>query len=252
MIKRPTLRKLSIIATLLLAAGLESCTNLHPGHCTIINLGGAVDNLGKQTPHLRQEPCTATIGDTQIPTTDLRYRVWKKDSTYYVLLPLAYLPAEETVFIHSCGFHFPAESRKTLEYSYPRRATEQQIQAAPLENHIAILTEAQYADACKWRKFDFSLFGNGTKLAGQSHKVLPMSEVDLAGAEIILDALPITADLIRPQLGRVARAAPARRTWYNYTLMPISWVAEVADIPLTLIATPIGWLADAIYEPLAN
>ena len=43
-----------------------------------------------------------------------------------------------------------------------------------------------------------------------------------------------------------------RRTWYNQCLRPISWVAEVADIPLSLIATPIGWVVDAIYEPLAN
>lgn len=252
MIKRPTLRKLIIIAALLLAAGLESCIGLHTGRCTIINLGGAVDNIGKQTHHLRQEPCTASIGDTPFPTEALRYQVWKKESTYYVLLPLAYLPADETVFLHSCGFHCPCDGRETLEYSYPRKVTEQEIQLAPLENHIAILTEAQYADACKWRKFDFGLFGNGTKLAGQSHKVLPMSEVDLTGAEMILDCPPTTADIKRPQLSRVAREAPARRTWYNYTLMPLSWAAEVIDIPLTLIATPIGWLVDAIYEPLAN
>ena len=45
---------------------------------------------------------------------------------------------------------------------------------------------------------------------------------------------------------------PPRRTWYNYCLMPLSWVGEVADIPLSLIATPVGWLVDAVYEPIAN
>jgi hypothetical protein len=32
--------------------------------------------------------------------------------------------------------------------------------------------------------------------------------------------------------------------------MPLSWAAEVVDIPLTIVATPIGWVVDAIYEPI--
>ena len=43
-----------------------------------------------------------------------------------------------------------------------------------------------------------------------------------------------------------------RRTRRNYILRPVSWLAYVADIPLTIVATPIGWLVDAIYEPLHN
>lgn len=29
-------------------------------------------------------------------------------------------------------------------------------------------------------------------------------------------------------------------------------MAEVVDVPLTIVATPIGWVVDAIYEPLHN
>ena len=80
----------------------------------------------------------------------------------------------------------------------------------------------------------------------------PLEEVNLADAELILDAHPATGFGPRPQLSRVANQAPIRRTWYNQCLRPVGWVAEVVDIPLTLIATPIGWLVDAVYEPLAN
>ena len=244
--KRPILRRIATAAALLLCCGMGSCIGMCTGHYTIIDLGGAIDNLGKETPHLREEPCISTLGDTPFPPTDFHYRVWKKDDTYYVQLPLAYLPAAESVFIHCCGFG----KKKTLAYTWPDEVTQEDIQAAPPEHFIAILSKEQYADACKWIKFDFSLLGK--KLAGRSHKVLPMNQVNLTGAEMILDCHPATAFTQRPQLCRVAKEAPTKRAWYNYTLMPLSWAAEVVDIPLTLIATPIGWLADAIYEPLAN
>lgn len=243
---RSIFRKLSIAAAIFMLSGMISCIGMCTGHYTIIDLGGAIDNLGKQNPHLRQEACIATSGDTQYPTTDYHYRVWQKDGLYYVQLPLAYLPADESVFIHCCGFG----KKKTLAYTWPDEVTQEDIQAAPLEHFIAILSKEQYADACKWIKFDFSLLGK--KLAGRSHKVLPMNQVNLTGAEMILDSHSATAFTQRPQLCRVAKEAPTKRTWYNYTLMPLSWAAEVVDIPLTLIATPIGWLADAVYEPLAN
>ena len=36
---------------------------------------------------------------------------------------------------------------------------------------------------------------------------------------------------------------PDRCTWYHYCLTPISIGAHILDIPLSIIATPIGWLA---------
>lgn len=225
---------------------LEGCISLATGRFTIIDLGGAIDNIGKQTPHLREEACMVTSGSTPIATSDYHYRVWEKDGIYYVQLPLAYLPADEWGLLHSCGHG----EKNTLACTWPTEVTKEEIQAAPLEHFIAILNKEQYEDACRWVKFDLSLFGQ--QPAGSSHRVCPMNEVDLTGAKMIVDLHPATAYDKRPQLCRVAKEAPCKRTWYNYCLMPLSWAAEVVDIPLTLIGTPIGWLVDAVYEPLHN
>lgn len=239
--------KVIIYAVYLISAILlEGCISLATGRYTIIDLGGAIDNIGKQTPHLREEACRVALGDTQIATTDYHYRVWEKDGMYYVQLPLAYLPADESVFLHRCGYG----EKNTLACTWPAEVTQEEIQAAPLEHFIAILSKEQYEDACRWVKFDLSLFGK--KLSGRNHKVHPMNEVDMTGAKMIADLHPATAYDKVPQLCRVAKEAPSKRTWYNYCLMPLSWAAEVVDIPLTLIGTPIGWLVDAVYEPLHN
>ena len=78
--------------------------SLYTGRYTVIDLGGAIDNIGKQTPHLQEEACRETLGDTQIATSDYHYQVWEKDDMFYVQLPLAYLPADETVFLHCSGY----------------------------------------------------------------------------------------------------------------------------------------------------
>lgn len=33
-----------------------------------------------------------------------------------------------------------------------------------------------------------------------------------------------------------------RCSWYDRSLQPLNWCAEVVDIPLSMLATPIGWL----------
>ena len=48
--------KVIIYAVYLISAILlEGCISLSTGRFTIIDLGGAIDNIGKQTPHLREE-----------------------------------------------------------------------------------------------------------------------------------------------------------------------------------------------------
>ena len=52
----------------------------------------------------------------------------------------------------------------------------------------------------------------------------------------------------------IEAALPAFKlnTCRNYILRPVSCLAYIADIPLSIVATPIGWLVDAIYEPFHN
>lgn len=52
----------------------------------------------------------------------------------------------------------------------------------------------------------------------------------------------------------IEAALPAFKlnTCRHYILRPVSCLAYIADIPLSIVATPIGWLVDAIYEPFHN
>lgn len=82
-------------------------------------------------------------------------------------------------------------------------------------------------------------------------RILPAAEVDLSHAVLLSDGYGEQHPMRR--IWRNSENLPSpRRTWYNRCLMPLSWAAEAVDIPLSLIATPIGWIADAIYEPLNN
>lgn len=238
-------RTFCLLSVLLLTGTLSSC--MMPYRYTSIDLGAAIDNFGRQNAYVRDELCPEEQAGNGRPRYETRYRVWKKDGLYYVLLPLAYLPANDTVFSHCCSYH---TRRQTLACRWPEGyPNEADILAAPVEYYVGILTPAQYADACRWRKF-YTRWD--CRLGAESHEVVPLEEVNLADAELILDAHPATVFGPRPQLSRVANQAPIRRTWYNQCLRPVGWVAEVVDIPLTLIATPIGWLVDAVYEPLKN
>ena len=81
--------------------------------------------------------------------------------------------------------------------------------------------------------------------------IRPLAEIDLTNAELVRQTQGSYYHLMRLWSGS-KELPPPRRTWYNRCLMPLSWTAEVVDIPLSAIATPIGWVVDAIYEPMNN
>lgn len=97
-------------------------------------------------------------------------------------------------------------------------------------------------------------------------RLVPADLYNLSGTVLIYDSreddllnLPEIQDKYgnelrgKPLLHRLrTQSIPSRRTTYNYCLLPLSWCVELVDILLSLLATPIGWLADAIYEPLHN
>ncbi len=45
---------------------------------------------------------------------------------------------------------------------------------------------------------------------------------------------------------------PKQRTWGNQLRRPLVWGCMVADIPLSIIATPIGWMVDIVSYPFAD
>ena len=52
----PHLRRVCTVLATALVGALISCTAVRKGNFTIVDLGGAVNNIGLAEPHLREEP----------------------------------------------------------------------------------------------------------------------------------------------------------------------------------------------------
>ena len=233
-------RIFAMLGILLLSLGLEGCISLYTGRYTVIDTGGAISTIGREEPKLHR-----THHPKHRPSFIVHNKVWKKGDTYIVQIPITYAPASETFILHGRGWH-----NTPNQWSWPdSRAGERASAGAPVEYYYALMDEKQY------RRLTVRLM----RITREHHKpfyqvpVIPAAATDLSGAELVLDSAASLKknDLRTPQLEfwHAERLVPDRRAWYNYPLMPLSWAADVVDIPLTIVATPIGWVVDAIYEP---
>ena len=233
----------SYVVCLLAVFLLEGCISLYTGRYTVIDTGGAISTIGREEAKLLY-----THRPEHRPNYIVHNKVWKKGDTYIVQIPITYAPASETFILHGRGWHNTPDQWRWPDMQ--QRKTDSA--GATVEYYYALMDEKQY------RRLTVRLM----RITREHHKpfyqvpVHPASEIDLSGAELVLDSAASLKknDLRTPQLEfwHAERLVPDRRAWYNYSLMPLSWAAEVADIPLTIVATPIGWLVDAIYEPLHN
>lgn len=229
-------------ACFILSFLLEGCIGLYTGRTTFIDAGGAIANIGQKQARLRPDGQTEKKGRV---ISQFRYRIWKKEDSYILQLPVCYVPARYPVLVHLSGSD--AWRKKTLEGQYPGSYTDAELRCYPVEYFYAELTEKQYK--MMWR-VDRRIKQNYSGVF-RDVRILPAAEVDLSHAVLLSDGYGEQHPMRR--IWRNSENLPSpRRTWYNRCLMPLSWAAEVVDIPLSLIVTPIGWIADAIYEPLNN
>lgn len=233
-------RIFAMLGILLLSLGLEGCISLYTGRYTVIDTGGAISTIGREEAKLLY-----THRPEHRPNYIVHNKVWKKGDTYIVQIPITYAPASETFILHGRGWHNTPDQWRWPDMQ--QRKTDSA--GATVEYYYALMDEKQY------RRLTVRL----KRITREHHKpfyqvpVIPAAETDLSGAELVLDSKASLKknDLRTPQLEfwHAERLVPDRRAWYNYPLMPLSWAADVVDIPLTIIATPIGWVVDAIYEP---
>lgn len=231
------------ITCLILAFSLESCISLYTGRWTHVNLGGVLQCVEYE------RPCKKKVQDD---SGQWRYHthVWKKGERYIVEVPIAFVPYNPPLIEHSAG-HCPA--KKSLDNRY-WGAQDEEIAQYPAELYYADLSHAQFTRLYRIHKSD--LLGNPYP----GLKLIPASEMDFSGATLIPDAFcgnegtcRENPDIRSPHLEIISlQSIPPRRSTLNYCLQPISLIARVVDIPLTLIATPIGWVADALYESFNN
>lgn len=221
------------------------CISLHTDRWTTVNLGGALNKVGYE------HPCKQEMQDDK-GQWYYHIRAWKRGERYIIEIPVAFVPLNPPIIEHSAGHN---RSRKSLDNEY-WGPSEEEIATYPTEFYYADLSRAQFERLCQKRKVDY--FRN--PFPGLN--LIPAAEMNFSGATLILDAIGKNASVkgeemsqfrMIPNLGIIrTHSIPPRRSTLNYCLQPIRLAAEVVDIPLSLIATPIGWVVDAIYEPLNN
>ena len=227
----------SIFLTLL----QEGCISVYTGRATIIDTGGAIASIGQKRPRLCTEP--EQQGE-QAP--GVRHCVWKKGENYIVQLPVCYTPARYSVLVHIVRDSW---RKNTLAGEYPNpHFSPAELAQYPMEYYGAELTGEQYQRL--FYRVSKRLKESGRSVFADVH-IRPLAEIDLTNAELVRQTQGSYYHLMRLWRGS-NELPPPRRTWYNRCLMPLSWTAEVVDIPLSAIATPIGWVVDAIYEPMNN
>ena len=207
-----------VLAGALAVVGMSSCTQM-PGwlgrNHTEVDLGGALANVGQKR--------------AQFPTTGYAgISLWEKGGKYYAMLQMVYAPVNYAVLTHRSD---RGASR------YPHALTAEKLATYQRHTCFAVLDAAQYGELLRLAA---TPQGGSIVELRRPFAVVPESEVELSGARCTGTLYAGNAD---PSgvVGLLTSRIPARRTWYNRTLMPLSWAAEVIDIPLSAIATPFGW-----------
>ena len=225
----------------------EAYIGIGTGRFTLVDLGGAMAKPGQLVPTIRYE------GEH----SNYHTRLWKKGENYVVEIPIAYVPARYPILIHETpDWRNWPEERPTLDCALYCRDEVEPAQY-PEELYYAELTLPQLITLVRKHKIAYPP-------ALKNVKLIPASQYNPGDATLLYDN-QVDKELNLPALkgqkmisGRLqlhqlrVQRLPSRRSWYNRCLQPLSWCAEVVDIPLSLLATPIGWLVDAIYEPLNN
>ncbi len=249
---RKSFRIVCIFTSLLFVLAQESCITLYTGRYTIIDMGGALAEPGQQRARLRKNPPATPDGKAEF-----HHRIWKQGDDFIVEVPLAFVPVHYPIIQHNAG-HRPA--RQSLHYRFYGHEDEEIIQY-PRELCYTQLTAKQLQVLVRTRKGDVISPPRELRQA----RLIRAEQINFTTATLVYDSqIHKSLSSAIPELdnGEAEKKVslwkldinkiPPHRTWYNRCLQPLSWCAEVIDIPLSMLATPIGWLADAIYEPLNN
>ena len=203
--------------------------------CTIVDMGGALDEIGKQEAVPQQIKRTGKPMPLLGNYEDAPTPAWKKGDTYYIQLPIAYVPAKDWHIAHFSPYLL------NNVFEWPQCLTPEAISHYPTEIYYAELNRKQFAEACRHPKFEFT-----PRMRNMKYRILPAAEVDLTGAEKLTNcATRWPQRILQDRL-------PYRRTTGNQWRRPLVFVLDVADIPLSVAATPIGWVANVILCPFVR
>ena len=170
--------------------------------CTIVDTGGAVDNIGKEVPVCADlaAPIRKKVASTPIFSTP--------DGKRYAKLEVSYQPARTKWFrcfmVCGCPVYLHDYFDNTQQHEGEKNTWYAELSNTKPSQAVRLIPAAD---------FDLSQ-------ATYTHKRLTMGTVQ---------------KLVRSHF-------PEQRSGLNTALQPVRWVAEVADVPLSIVATPINWL----------
>lgn len=192
---------LTATALCLAAGGLSSCT--------IVDTGGAVNNVG------RRIPIDENLAKPLRKHRKTHYTVHIYQDTAYLEIPVRYLPARNKWF--HCRM----------------------IGGGYVEEH---------------RRFQTSLRPDEHPLNGIYYALIPVEKMQrkdiLRHVTSVIPAcgsapFPAGTTTVTIQLPHNAQRALSRLeddcSRSNYAIQPLRYIAEIADIPLSVITTPVNW-----------
>ncbi|MBR1998162.1 MAG: hypothetical protein IJ993_07075 [Akkermansia sp.] len=178
------------------AMGLLAC-----GSCTFVDLGGAVDNVGRELPVCAE---LARIGKRHQHAT-----VWQTaDGKRYLEVDVYYLPARAKWFHCYMVGGCPKEA-------FARFYRPLFLEQKPQTFYAEIEGDAPYT----------------------VKSFVAAAQLDLSLAKRSVIHLPNYH-----KQAIVCAHLPEQRSALNTALQPLRWAAELADVPLSCIATPVNWL----------
>ena len=184
--------------------------------CTIISTGFRLDEIGKLEPK-------------EHPDGELR-QVYQGSDYVYVQIPVVFIQNKEPIIRH---LNIIEMWSNVVPYRYPNNKNPDI--SAP-ENYF-LQIPASYV------KQGNVVSAPAAREKHDSHiRLLSAKEVDLTTCVRLPDAkVSCPYELLTKQ-----------RTWGNRLRRPLAWCCMVADIPLSIIATPIGWMVDIVSYPCSD
>lgn len=220
-----------LAAAALCTLGLSSCV-------TLVDSGSMLDDIGKQSPSHR-------IRLVQEKHNRHRYyekeeiQVWEKEGLYFVQLPVAYIPArvKNRDYLVGMGMYL---SGKVVTFPRQMMRDEEVIQFQHTREYFyAVLSETQLNKATsKYDKY-------ADAFCHETYPVLSASEVDLSNAEKWTPS-PSQESELSDNTAYMFKQLADRRTTGNRLRRPLAFLLDIADVPLSIAATPFAWVADFV------
>ena len=178
--------------------------------CTIITTGFWLDEIGKL--ELKEHP-----------DSELR-QVYQGSDYVYVQIPIVFIQNKEPIIRH---LNIIEMWTNVVPCMYPNNKNPDI--SAPENYYLQIPLSS-----VKQGNVVFSL--PGREKSDFQIRLLSAKEVDLTTCVRLPDAkVSCPYELLTKQ-----------RTWGNRLRRPLAWSCMVADVPLSVIASPIGWMVDIV------